>query len=219
VSYDAVCFDMDGVLLRGRHTDPAIYETAAERVLAEHGLSDPPETLRAAVADPDSIPAFRSAVTEHGLAPEQVWAARERAASEIEAEHIVAGRREPYPDVEALADLDAPLGVVSNNRHATVERAVEHLGLDAAAAVGRDPTLDGYDRLKPDPHYLERALAALDTECPLYVGDRYTDVVAAHAAGAEAALIERPGIDPGEGPDPEHVVAGLEEVLDLRPRA
>jgi HAD superfamily hydrolase (TIGR01549 family) len=219
MGYDAFCFDMDGVLLRGRHTDPAVYETAADRVLADRGVRDPPEALRAAVADPDSIPAFRSAVAEHDLAPERVWAARERAASEIEGEHIAAGRREPYPDVDALHDLDASIGVVSNNRHATVEVAVEHLGLDVAAAVGRDPTLDGYGRLKPDPHYLDRALAAVGAERALYVGDRYTDVAAAHAAGAEAALLERPELDPGEGPDPEHVVEGLDEVVDLRPRA
>lgn len=219
MGYDAFCFDMDGVLLRGRHTDPAVYETAADRVLAARGVSDPSEALRAAVADPNSALSFRTTVTDHGLAPDQVWSARERAASEIEGEHIAAGRREPHPDVEALEELDAPIGVVSNNRHATVELAVEHLGLDAATVVGRDPTLDGYGRLKPDPHYLERAITEVGAERPLYVGDRYTDVAAAHAADAEAALVERPEIDPGEGPDPEHVIAGLDEVVDLRPRA
>lgn len=219
MGYDAFCFDMDGVLLRGRHTDPAIYETAADRVLAARGVSDPSDALRAAVANPNSAVSFRTTVTDHGLAPDQIWSAREREASEIEGERIASGGREPYPDVEALADLDVPIGVVSNNRHATVEFAVEHLGLDAAAAVGRDPTLDGYSRLKPDPHYLERALVEVGAERPLYVGDRHTDVAAAHAAGAEAALIERPEIDPGEGPDPEHVIEGLDEVADLRPRA
>lgn len=214
--YDAVLFDMDGVLLTGRHTDPAVYETAAERVLAAHGHADPSPELLDAFVSPDSAEAFRARAEDAGLPAEAVWRDRERAASELEAERIRGERREPYPDVDALDELGS-VGVVSNNRHETVAFAVNHLEIDADVALGREPTLAGFERLKPDPHYLDAALAEIGPEKALYVGDRYSDVVAAHEAGVDAALLDRPDIDPGEAAaEPEHRIDSLEDVPELR---
>jgi len=215
--YDAVLFDMDGVLLTGRHTDPAVYERAAERVLDTRGISDPPADLVEAFISPGTADAFRAAAERYELPADDVWAARERVASELEAERIAAGEREPFPDIGALDALPS-LGVVSNNRQQTVSFTVDHLSLDAAVAVGRDPTLAGFERLKPDPYYVLSALDTLAVESVLYVGDRYTDVAAAHAAGADAALLDRPGLDAGEAlAQPEHVVDSLDAVPELEP--
>ncbi len=214
--YDAVLFDMDGVLLTGRHTDRSVYETAAERVLANHDHANPSPELLDAFVSPDSAETFRTKAEDAGLPAEAVWADRERVASELEAERIRAGEREPFPDVAALDALDS-VGVVSNNRQETVSFAVDHLGIGAEVAVGREPTLEGFERLKPDPHYLDGALTEMDAERALYVGDRYSDVVAAHDAGADAALLDRPGLDPGAVvADPEHRIDTLGSVPELR---
>jgi HAD superfamily hydrolase (TIGR01549 family) len=213
--YDAVLFDMDGVLLTGRHTDRSVYEATAERVLAGYDHPDPAPELVEAFVSPNSADAFRASAEDHGLPAEAAWADRERVASELEAERIRAGEREPFPDVGALDALDT-VGVVSNNRQETVAFAVEHLGIDADVAVGREPTLEGYERLKPEPYYVAAALSEIDAEDALYVGDRYTDAAAAHAAGAAAALVDRPGMDAGEPvADPEYEVDSLNEVAEL----
>ncbi len=44
---------------------------------------------------------------------------------------------------------------------------------------------------KPDPHFLERALADLEADSALYVGDSEHDVIAAHRAGIDSAFVRR----------------------------
>ncbi|MFB6136586.1 MAG: HAD family hydrolase [Halobacteriaceae archaeon] len=221
MTYDAVVFDMDGVLVTGRHTDPAVYEAAVEAALAERGVAaDADGETVSTLAKPDGAEQFRAACADLGVPADELWAEREARASELENERIAAGERALYDDVDALEDLpaDRALGVVSNNRHATVEFVVDHFGLDRfGAAYGRDPTLEGFRRLKPDPHYVERALADLGAtpSAALYVGDRRTDVQAAYNAGCDAALLDRPDVVPGEGPDPTHRVDSLADLRAL----
>jgi phosphoglycolate phosphatase-like HAD superfamily hydrolase len=81
---------------------------------------------------------------------------------------------------------------VSNNYHPTVEFVVDHFRLSAfGVARGRDLGLDGYQRRKPNPHYLNETLDALGVSTGLYVGDRETDVLAAERAGLESVFIRR----------------------------
>jgi HAD superfamily hydrolase (TIGR01549 family) len=207
----AFLFDMDGVLLRGRNTDPAVYETAAERVL--ESLDADVEAVPAAFRDPSSAAEFSDACEQLGVPATKAWRRREQVASEIENETIADGEREAYDDAWTLNEFESPVGVVSNNRHETVSFVVEHLGIDAAVAIGRDPTLPGYKRRKPDSHYLDRALSRLGSRDAVYVGDRYSDVRAARDAGVEAVLLDRDG-DTGETgtPEPDRRVRSLTEL-------
>ena len=94
-----------------------------------------------------------------------------------------------------LSDLagEYDLGLVSNNYDPLVSAVVEAFQLDAFAYTrGRDLGVDGYCRRKPDPHYLEEALDALERTHGIYVGDRETDIVAAERAGLEPVFIRRP---------------------------
>jgi HAD superfamily hydrolase (TIGR01509 family) len=214
VSYDAVVFDMDGVLLTGYHTPREVYREAAAVALAEQGVEAPvPDDF----VDPGGVENFRRACEELGVDAETLWTARERGADERENALIAAGERPLFGDVDALADLDVPLGIVSNNRQATVEFAVEHFSLPVGAARGRDPTLAGYERMKPDPYYLEAVLAELGVapDRSLFVGDRRSDVRTGHAAGTDAALLVRDGDVPSGEPDPEHRIRSLAALPDL----
>ncbi|MFB6137911.1 MAG: HAD family hydrolase [Halobacteriaceae archaeon] len=213
---DALLFDMDGVLLRGRQTDRSIYETAARVVLRELG-ADPDAALVDALVEPGDVSVVRHHCGRAGVDPERAWRRREVVAHELAADAIRAGRRSPYPDVDALHDVDRPTGIVSNNRHATVQFVADHFDLPARVVRGRDPTLRGYERLKPDPHYLETTLADLGVDDAVYVGDRHTDVVAADRAGLDAVLLERPDTDPGTPADvdPAARIAGLDELAGV----
>jgi phosphoglycolate phosphatase len=44
---------------------------------------------------------------------------------------------------------------------------------------------------KPNPHYLKRALADLEAESALYVGDSESDVIAANRAGMDSVFVRR----------------------------
>ena len=216
MAYDVICFDMDGVLLTGYHTDREVYRQAAATTLADFGTvyeGDPPPDL----VDPDSIADVRATCDDLEIPATPAWAYRERAATTIENERIAAGDRQPFSDTSVLSTLaeDYTLAIVSNNRQGTVRFANDYFDWGASVVRGRFPTLVEFGQLKPDPHMLEWALERLDTTDVLYVGDRRSDVEGAHRAGIDAALLSRAG-DPPEGDaKPEYHVESLTELPDI----
>lgn len=191
--YEAVLFDMDGVVLEGRGTDPAVHSHALDDVLDDRDLTVLP-ALREPLERDAYDDAFRAACAELGVDPGPLFRAREERSAKRAVERLAAGARRLHRDVEvldALADR-ATLGLVSNNYHPTVEFVVDHFRLTAFAFVrGRDLGPDGFRRRKPDPHYLDEALDALDATDGIYVGDRATDVIAAERAGIDSAFLRR----------------------------
>ena len=191
--YEAVLFDMDGVVLEGRGTDPAVHSRALDDVLDDRDLTVP-LTLRESLERDAYDDAFRAACAELGVDPRTLFRAREERSAKRAVERLAAGARCLHRDVavlDALADRTT-LGLVSNNYQSTVEFVVDHFRLDAFAFVrGRDPGPDGFRRRKPDPYYLKEALDALGTTDGIYVGDRATDVIAAERAGVDSAFLRR----------------------------
>ena len=190
---DVVLFDMDGVVLDGRGTDDAVHARALDDVLEERDLrvtGDLRRPLETYEYDDD----FRAACGEIGVDPAELFRAREERSARRTVERLAAGTRRLCPDVDALDDLAerVPIGLVSNNYDSVVAFVVDHFRLDAFSfARGRDLGPDGFCRRKPDPHYLNEALDALDAERGLYVGDRATDVIAAERAGLDGVLLRR----------------------------
>jgi HAD superfamily hydrolase (TIGR01549 family) len=225
MDYDAVVFDLDGVLVEGSATDPAVYEQAARDTAEAFDLDG---ELADLLADPPSLAAVRQALAPLDADAEAVWRHREERACELENEQIRAAARERYPDVEVLSELaaDTGLGVVSNNRMGTVEFVCEHFGFDAVMGTwyGRHPTFDGHQRMKPDPHYIHRALEDLgavveegtssDGAHALYVGDRESDLIAGRRAGVDVAFLRREhNRDVTVETTPDHELDGLDDLV------
>ncbi|SDK01581.1 haloacid dehalogenase superfamily, subfamily IA, variant 1 with third motif having Dx(3-4)D or Dx(3-4)E [Halovenus aranensis] len=216
---DPILFDMDGVILQGRRTDPEIYVAAADRAIAEfdvHPTPDQQAVLRSHRCDE----VVASVCTALGIEYEAFWRHKERHASEIANERLRAGERALYDGASALDALaeSRPLALVSNNRHQTVSFVAEYFGLDETFAVvrGRDPTPEGFHRRKPDPFYLEDALDALGVTTGVYVGDREKDLRAASRAGLEGVLVRRE-FNRDETPTtaPAAEISSLSDLLDL----
>lgn len=186
-NYDAVLFDNDGVLVKPTEQDvivDAVLDTfrafgaeidrSVARQTVENGIV-PTETAR-----------------DHGLDPEALWHYRELTVALAQQTHVRNGGKRVYDDVAALERLTMPLGVVSNNQHATIEFLLAHHELEYfETAYGRRPTLTGATKRKPEPHYIERALDDLDASEALYIGDSETDVLAAHNAGLDSVFLRR----------------------------
>jgi HAD superfamily hydrolase (TIGR01549 family) len=218
MAYDAILFDMDGVLLTGYHTDRAIYRRATATALADFGHDSAGDDPPPALVDPDSVTDVRSVCDDLGVPAAPLWAYRERAATTIENESIAAGDRVAPPDADALDSLAETheLGIVSNNRQGTARFVTDYFEFPMAVVRGRFPTLTEYGNRKPDPTYLEWALDRLDGEDVLFVGDRRSDVEAAHRADIDAALLARSGDPPEGSPEPEHHIESLTELVGLR---
>jgi HAD superfamily hydrolase (TIGR01549 family) len=213
--YDAIVFDNDGILTRLTGRD--VLRDAIREAFDAAGVPDPPaehiETLHGTTAAD-----VRRICDAHGIDPDPFWRYRDDAAARRQKAMIRRGQKPLYDDVDAILDLDADIGIVSNNQRETVRFIVEHFDLAPPVAThyGREHTVAGVERKKPDPHYLRRALADLGTEDALYVGDSQKDIVAARRAGVDSAFVRRPHrADLDLDPDPTHEVADLRELRAL----
>lgn len=219
--YEAVLFDVDGVLLRRQQNSFEGYHEVVEEAFRAFDVEPDPSDVAAFYGGASkSLDEMQTVCERHGVDFEAFWPERERRASELQRELIERGERELYDDWTALGTLaethDA--GLVSNNQHETVQFAVEHFGLDdhVETAYGREPTVEGFRRTKPDPLLLERALEDLATRSALFVGDGGHDVVAAHRAGIDSAFVWRDHRQGYELPEePTHEIDRLTELSGL----
>lgn len=214
--YDAVVFDNDGVLLELTGMEPH-YEGARE-AFAAVGVDDPAEADVEAMSIGVTPGKLRDVCRRYALDPETFWRERDRAIARRQHEEMRAGRKRPYDDIHHLDALACPLGVVSSNQEETVAFAFEYFDLDGhfETVYGRPPTVESLHRKKPEPYYIERALADLGTRDALYVGDSETDVQAAHAAGIDAAFIRRPHCaETALSVAPDYEVEGLADVVEI----
>jgi HAD superfamily hydrolase (TIGR01549 family) len=214
----ALLFDMDGVVLAGHGTESVVYERALGDTLDDYGLSVD-DDYWAALAAHDYDDAFVAACRAVGVDPVGFFAVREAHSATRVVERIEAGVRDVYDDVDALTALADryDLGLVSNNYHRVVTTVVGSFGLDVFSFVrGRDTGVRGFERRKPDPHYLVRALDALGVDRGLYVGDRKTDLLAAERASLDGVFVRRPhNADVSLSVEPAHEVDSLYELFDL----
>ncbi|AXR80913.1 HAD family hydrolase [Natrarchaeobaculum sulfurireducens] len=204
-----ILFDMDGVILEGRRTDPQVYADATDAALAELGV-EPSRAQRSDLGSSD-LEAVADRCAELEVDPATFWAAKEGHASAGTHDRIRSGERGRYEDSDVIDELAerTTTALVSNNRHATAAFVADYYDFDFDAVRGRDPTFEGYRRRKPDPYYLERTLDALDADGGLYVGDSPKDVVAGRAAGLETAFVRRPHNRDCAVPEPTYELDSL----------
>jgi HAD superfamily hydrolase (TIGR01549 family) len=216
MDYDAVVFDNDGVLV-GRTRYDRLHEAAWDAFEAV-GVEDPdPEHVESMVVGvtPEAV---REVCATYDLVSDEFWAARDRTAAAIQREEVREGRKRLYDDVSTLGDLEQSLGIVSSNQQATVDFVLEHFGVADLfeAAYGREPTVESLRRKKPEPHYIERALAALEAETALFVGDNESDVRAAENAGVDSAFVRRPHrVDHDLSVDPTYDIDSLTDLHSI----
>ena len=192
MTYDTVVFDNDGVLVGRTAFD--VLQDATQETFEDFGVTDP---------DPNHVENMTVGATPHQVATicgqydlprEDFWRAREEKMVEVQSQEAREGRKRPYDDIDTLADLDAAKGIVSSNQQGTVDFLLDHFSVRDlfGTAYGREPTIESLDLRKPNSHYIDRALADLDADSALFVGDNESDVRAAENAGIDSAFIRRP---------------------------
>ncbi|RCU47683.1 HAD family hydrolase [Haloplanus salinus] len=216
MSYEAVLFDNDGVLVEP--IDRSVLRGATWEAFDALGVPDP---------DPDDVDRVSIGVTPdllstvcatYDLDPARFWRARDYHSSHAQRAELRAGRAALYDDFDAVRAIDAPRGIVSSNQQGTVEFMHDFFATRDlfATAYGREPTVRSLSRKKPDPYYLHRALADIDADAALFVGDSESDVRAARNAGLDAAFVRRPHRESYDlSVDPTYELDGLAALLDV----
>ena len=217
--YDALLLDHDGVIVHLHDID------ALKRGIETHGAPFF-ETLGvrpdAELLDVLSIDVRKSQVLEladkHDVSAGALWQCRDDAIETTLVQATRDGQKNPYDDVGMLADVDVPLGVVSNNQRRIVEFMLDYHGLREQfdTVWAREPTIESLQVKKPSPTYLTRAMADLGASRPLFVGDSETDVIGANRAGIDVAYLCREhNAETSLTADPTYDVDGLREVVEI----
>jgi phosphoglycolate phosphatase len=217
--YDGLLLDHDGVLVElvSRDTIATGLREHGEPLLRDIGVDPEPDLFDAFNVGAETGE-IRTLADRHGVDPDTLWRCRDDAIETTLHRATRAGEKEPYDDVDALAALDVPLGVVSNNQRRIVEFVLNTHGLRGLfdTVRAREPILASLDRKKPAPTFLDSAMADLDIDRPLYVGDSESDVVAAHRAGVDTAFLRREhNADASLSVAPTHEVTSLDEIATL----
>jgi len=211
MGYEAILFDNDGVLTHP--TPTTVVRRGVREAFAAFDVEPTTEAVDGVVHG--GLTDLRRICDHHDLDHEAFWPHREARVAAAQRRAMETGEKPLYTDVDALTDLDVPLGVVSNNQAETVEGvlAAFDLGDRFDVAYGRTPTIEGFRRRKPEPHYLEAALDDLGVDDALFVGDSNADLLAASRADCDAAFVRRPHrADYDLAADPDHVIDSLADL-------
>ncbi|WP_101294570.1 HAD family hydrolase [Halegenticoccus soli] len=215
MTYDAVLFDNDGVLVT--LVEYEVLREAARETFASLGVEPDPAHVdeMALGVTPEVLSTVCSA---YELDPDEFWSVRDRTASLAQQAEVRAGRKALYGDFDAVRALDPPLGIVSSNQQETIDFLLNHFGIGDLfeTAYGREPTVESLRRKKPEAHYLERALTDLGAERALFVGDSDVDVLAAANAGIDSAFVRRDHrADHSLKAEPTYEIDGLADLLEI----
>jgi HAD superfamily hydrolase (TIGR01509 family) len=196
----AVLFDWDGTLA---DTVPLV-TMATNETLLHHGF---PEVTTADIHDGMRFPtAERMLYHVRHAGRRQVAELGRNLADEFYERADRLGHRyvDLFPGVrellEAVAAINLPMGLVTNNRGSVVRSLLEHASLHELFPVVIAE--EDVSNPKPDPEGLERALSILGVaaDSALFVGDSLTDAGAAQAAQVlpvgvgwpEASIVHKP---------------------------
>ncbi|WP_207586426.1 HAD hydrolase-like protein [Halomontanus rarus] len=211
MSYDAVLFDFDGVLVEPPSS--RTLQDTLQRVYDSFDLSRPtPDEVSAFFKG--NLEAISSRCRQLGVDTDRFCAQAAKEAIRVQREEIEAGMRSAYDDIAALFSLEASLGVVSDNHPSVLSMLLQRFGIVTCFETvhGCPLTPTGFERRKPNPHNLETAMVALDVdpERVLYVGDRAVDIDAADNAGVDSAHLSRDGSSVDRSPT--HRISSLREL-------
>lgn len=216
MTFDAVCFDLDGTLLRRIQDTTALYEQTFERVGVEP-FAAPAELWAVLDGPPDPADevgylgaGFARLAAQHGRRVDAI------ALAEAFVDGVDNTQVAFRPHAERALDVareTAATAVLTNGPESRQAEKVGAVGLtervDTVVYAGDMP------RRKPHAAPFESTLASLGVSADraLYVGDSLPyDVAGAHNAGLAAAYL-----DDGDGPDPYSPEYVLESLADLPP--
>ncbi len=226
--YDAIIFDCDGVLVEP--TDPAVHREAVRDAFRAFDVQQVSSTtvdrlveITGDERDQLSATSVEEICTECGIDPDRFWQEREDRAATAQLREVDAGRKALYPDADIVRELagrdeTSPMGVISNNQHQLIVRMLEHYGLGEAfdAQYGREPTLAGLRRRKPNPYYARQVMSDLDSTDPVLIGDSQVDVQTADRLDIDSVFLQRAHRQDYElSADPTYQINGLSELPTL----
>ena len=197
-NYDIVGFDLDGVLLdsvSGDHNDWKY--RMLRKTLAHFDIPDTRQNMEK-IYMKNLAKNIEMFCRDFGIdKPETLWQVREENLREEKYQAILNSEISLFRDVSIVEVLSRShtLAICSNVTQKMLDFYVSHFGLGEyfSCWVGRNGDFADLARMKPNPYFLNKMIAILNSTNILYVGDREQDLAAARKAGIDFLLLSRNG--------------------------
>lgn len=219
MSFNAVVFDMDGVLLDSMSSDEWKWD-AVRKVIRSKGVEADKidkKTLGAILGDKGYKECIK-ACNNLGLSPKKVWTEVAQETTIKRREKIQSGDIALFPGaqelIEELHQKDIKMGVISNAPEDAVEATIEEFGLKKYMHFYMGVrSFEDLQARKPNPNHLEIAKIEIKRSPILYVGDAESDVIAASRADLKSAWLNREHVDGDIRPD--YTIESLEDLRSI----
>lgn len=216
MTYDAVIFDKDGVLIDSMKDDFVWADQLRAEILEKEGISVGPEDVKQIVVaqKPSDLDDF---LATHDLNWETIQHLENRVADR-KIKRLKNGEIGLHDSArEVLEKVKLPKAMVSNSPLRAAEFVVDYYSLEKhfeeVLSPSTDDMKDFIRKKKPNPEMVEEAIASMGASNPLMVGDTADDIEVARNAGIDCCLVNP--YKPYVNHDPEYRFDSLKGVLEI----
>ena len=193
MGYDAVIFDMDGVILDSGLDNFEWMDEIRRKKASEMGFEYSHEDAIQIVQSTD-MSQIEELMDRKGMTLKEIEEIEHRVQN-AKISLIEHGAIRLFSETEKiLQEIDRPLGLATNSPKKTAKFTLRYFGIndyfDAFEALELDGLEDYVQNKKPHPYMLEKVIEELDAENPMMVGDTSADIKAAENAGIDSILVQ-----------------------------
>ena len=196
MSYDAVIFDFDGVLVDSGFDGFQWALEARQEYLTDKGLDVEIDMIGQGLFAPRDV--VISDVLERQNISWNQFRNIEEAVAERKIEMASSGELELFDDVKpVLEELESSVAIVSNAYRDYLQALLIELGIAKYVGYYNAPSLRNIrnyrERMKPEPVMIHEVLDRIGADEAVMIGDQIEDVIGANRAGIDSVYIDRNG--------------------------
>lgn len=216
MKYDAVIFDMDGVILDSGLNDFQWMDQIRMKKATEMGYNYSKDDAIQIVQSTD-ISQLEELMDRKGMNLNEVEEIEHRVQN-AKISLIEHGAIRLFSETEhILQEIDRPVGLATNSPEKTAKFTLRYFGIndyfDSFEALPLTDLRDYVRKKKPHPFMLEKIQRNLGVENPVMVGDSGSDIKAAMNAGFDSVLVQ--SYSDGEHLNPTHKIRNLAELKSI----
>lgn len=214
--YDAVIFDMDGVILDSGLNDFQWMDEIRMKKAAELGY-DYSKNDAVQIVQSTEVSQLEELMDRKGMTLKEVEEIEHRVQN-AKISLIEHGAIRLFSETERiLSEIDRPVGLATNSPRKTAKFTLRYFGInDYFNSFEALPLNDlrGYvKRKKPHAYMLEEVIDDLNAENPVMVGDTSADIGAAKNAGIDSVLVQ--SYSDGDHLNPTYKIRNLAELKSV----
>ena len=190
--YDAVVFDLDGVILDSGINNFRWMDRVRRKKASQLGYEFTEEDSMQ-IVEASSHEQIEELLERKGMRRAELLEIEQRVQN-AKIELIEHGVIQLFDQAEQIiSDLDRPVGLATNSPKRIVEFTLRYYGIeglfDTVQSLKHEDFYHYVDNRKPDPLLVENAVEELEADSALMLGDTAKDVEAANRAGITSGLV------------------------------